>query len=92
MSASTTAAVSFYRDPSAADWQSPNLVAGLMASPTLESLQPPDRQSTVVLAWLVHHSRVFATSLLERFFAGDQVALASLHLRSSESAPEHGEH
>jgi hypothetical protein len=48
----------FYLDPAGEGWLKPNLIAGLVAAPTTEKLSPLERQMTVVLAWLVHHSRL----------------------------------
>jgi hypothetical protein len=68
----------FYVDPACEGWPKPNLISGLIAAPTTEKLSPLERQITVVLAWLTHHSRAFARSLLERFFVGDEAALAAI--------------
>jgi hypothetical protein len=59
-------------------WPKPNLIGGLIAAPTTETVSPLERQVTIVLAWLAHHSRTFAVALVERFFAGDDEALAAL--------------
>jgi hypothetical protein len=67
----------FHVDPASESWPKPNLISGLIAAPTTEKLSPLERQVTVVLAWLVHHSREFALGLLERFLAGDEEALAA---------------
>lgn len=67
----------FYRDPGSGGWPAPNLIAGLIAAPTTETLSPLERQATIVLAWLAHHSRTFAVAFLERFLAGDDEVLAS---------------
>ena len=47
-------------------------------NPATEKQTPLERQLTVVVAWLAHHSERFARELLRQFFAGDDEALAAL--------------
>src|SRR3954468_24009887 len=77
--------VPFYIDPASEEWVQPNLITGLMKNPETEFVHPLERQVTIVLAWLLHHSPLFATALLRRFFARDEEALAAL-----ENAPTLG--
>jgi hypothetical protein len=71
----------FYLDPADPAWPKPNLIEGLIAAPTTEKVSPLERQATIVLAWLAHHSRTFAVALLERFLADDDEGLAALASR-----------
>lgn len=68
----------YYVDPTSAEWQKPSLVTGLMKNPATEKQTPLERQLTVVIAWVAHHSEQFARALLRRFFDGDAEALAAL--------------
>jgi hypothetical protein len=69
---------SYYVDPTSAEWRAPSLVTGLMKNPATEKHTPLERQLTVVLAWLTHHSDQFARTLLRRFFGGDTDALTAM--------------
>lgn len=69
---------SYYVDPTSAAWHAPSLVTGLMKNPATEKQTPLERQLTVVVAWLAHHSEEFARALLRRFFDGDAEALAAI--------------
>jgi hypothetical protein len=68
----------FYVDPTSELWLRPNLIAGLMKSPATERVHPLERQVTIALAWLLHHSPLFTTEVAKLFFAGDQEALDAL--------------
>lgn len=57
----------FYVDPGG-DWNRMNLVAGLMGNPATAKQHPLERQATIVLAWLLDHSRRIADEVLERWF------------------------
>lgn len=70
--------VPYYIDPRSVDWHAPSLVTGLMKNPATEKQTPLERQLTVVVAWLAHHSEQFARTLLRRFFEGDDEASAAL--------------
>ena len=70
--------VPYYVDPRSVDWHAPSLVTGLMRNPATEKQTPLERQLTVVVAWLAHHSEQFARTLLRRFFDGDDEASAAL--------------
>jgi hypothetical protein len=69
---------SYYIDPTSAEWRAPSLVTGLMKTPATEKQTPLERQLTIVVAWLAHHSEQFARALLRRFFDGDGEGLAAL--------------
>ena len=69
---------SYYVDPTSAEWRAPSLVTELMKNPTTEKQTPLERQLTIVVAWLAHHSEQFARALLGRFFAGHAEGLAAL--------------
>ena len=75
-SAALKAGPPFYVDPAGPAWAAPNLVSGLMASPTTEALAPLERQATIVLAWLLHHSSVFSRALVRCFLAEDDALAA----------------
>jgi hypothetical protein len=49
-----------------------------MKNPSTEKQTPLERQLTVVVAWLAHHSDQFARALLRRFFDGDTEALGAM--------------
>jgi hypothetical protein len=49
-----------------------------MKNPASERQTPLERQLTVVVAWLAHHSELFARAILLRFFDGDAKALATM--------------
>jgi hypothetical protein len=67
----------YYVDPTSAEWHAPSLVTGLMKNPATEKQTPLERQLTVVVAWLAHHSEQFARALLRRFLEGDAEAIAA---------------
>ena len=67
----------FYVDPRSADWGTPNLITGLMKNAATETLHPLERQLTIVLAWLLHHSPTFSHEFTQLFFADDEQALAA---------------
>lgn len=69
---------SFYADPSSSEWRGVNLVRDLMKCPATTSQHPPERQATVVVAWLLDRSRVFAETLLRTAFEGDTEVLSIL--------------
>ncbi|MGH3065830.1 MAG: hypothetical protein ACRDOF_05945 [Gaiellaceae bacterium] len=69
---------SYYVDPTSAEWHAPSLVTGLMQNPATEKQTPLERQLTVVVAWLAHHSEQLTRALLRRFFEGDASALAAI--------------
>lgn len=67
----------FYVDPRSEEWRTPNLITGLMKTPATESLHPLERQLTIVLAWLLHHSPGFAREFTQLFFADDEDAMTA---------------
>ena len=69
---------SYYVDPMSAEWHAPSLVTGLMKTPATEKQTPLERQLTIVLAWLAHHSEQFARALLRRFFDGDAEGMSAM--------------
>jgi hypothetical protein len=72
----------FYVDPSTEEWLGPNLITGLMRNPHTEFAHPLERQVTVVLAWLLHHSPSIARNLTRKFLVDDHDALEQLERTS----------
>jgi len=60
-------AAPFYVNPARARSDA-NLVASLMGNPATAKQRPLERQATIVLAWLLDHSRRFADEVLRRWF------------------------
>lgn len=86
MASVSPSSASFYVDPRSANWVTPNLITGLMKNPATETLHPLERQLTIVLAWLLHHSPSFARDFTQLFFAEDEAASAALATASAIGA------
>lgn len=81
-----TTGVPFYVDPESEAWRTPNLITGLMKTPASAQMHPLERQVTVVLAWLLNHSKNFALEFASLFFIDDDEALTALESASGIGA------
>jgi hypothetical protein len=75
-----------YIDPASPEWPHPNLIAELMSKPATEALHPLEAQSTIVLAWLLDRSEVFARRIAQFLVEGDSEAEAAVAAAATTGA------
>jgi hypothetical protein len=76
----------FYEDPTAPEYQRPNLIERLMRYPSRQALTPHENQITETLAWLLSESPTLAREFARLAFEDDPEALASLDEANSFGA------
>src|SRR5947208_572316 len=57
--------------------QRPNLIAGLISTPSTPATQPLENQMTETLAWLIDRSPAFARAFIQLFVMNDVQATAA---------------